>query len=411
VRTGSLWARLLELGAAVVEDVTLGDAGEVVVAARPRWHQLDRCGVCGRRCPGFDLGEGRRRWRALDLGATLAYVEGDAPRVSCHEHGVVVCAVPWARHASRFTRCFEDQAAWLAVQCSKRAVAELMRIAWRTVGSICTRVAAEASARRDLLAGLRWIGIDEISHRKGQRYLTVVIDHHSGRLVWAASGRDRATVKAFLDALGRERCARIELVSADMAAWIAGPIAERCPHAVRCVDPFHVVKLATDALDAIRRDVWNEARQAGQTALARDLKGARFALWKNPEHLTRRQQAKLAAIQRTNQRLYRAYLLKEQLRQIYRLPAEHAIALLDAWLQWARRCRLTPFVKLARTLTEQRAGIEAAINHGLSNARVEAVNTKIRLITRRAFGFHSPDALIALAMLTLAGLCPPLPGR
>jgi transposase len=411
VRIGSVWARLLGLGAAVVEDVTLGDAGEVVVAARPRWHQLDRCGVCGRRCPGFDLGEGRRRWRALDLGATLAYVEADAPRVSCDEHGVVVCAVPWARHASRFTRCFEDQAAWLAVQCSKRAVAELMRIAWRTVGSICERVAAEASAHRDLLAGLRWIGIDEISHRKGQRYLTVVVDHHSGRLVWACAGRDRTTVAAFLDALGPERCAQIELVSADMAAWISGPIAERCPHAVRCVDPFHVVQLATDALDEIRREVWNEARQAGQTAVARDLKGARFALWKNPEHLTRRQRAKLAAIQRTNQRLYRAYLLKEQLRQIYRVPAEDAIALLDAWIQWARRCRLTPFVKLARTLTEQRAGIEAAINHGLSNARVEAINTKIRLITRRAFGFHSPHALIALAMLTLAGLCPPLPGR
>jgi transposase len=411
VRIGSVWARLLGLGAAVVEDVTLGDAGEVVIAARPRWHQQDRCGVCRRRCPGFDLGEGRRRWRALDLGATLAYVEADAPRVSCDEHGVVVCAVPWARHASRFTRCFEDQAAWLAVQCSKRAVAELMRIAWRTVGSICERVAAEASAHRDLLAGLRWIGIDEISHRKGQRYLTVVVDHHSGRLVWACAGRDRTTVAAFLDALGPERCAQIELVSADMAAWISGPIAERCPHAVRCVDPFHVVQLATDALDEIRREVWNEARQAGQTAVARDLKGARFALWKNPEHLTRRQRAKLAAIQRTNQRLYRAYLLKEQLRQIYRVPAEDAIALLDAWIQWARRCRLTPFVKLARTLTEQRAGIEAAINHGLSNARVEAINTKIRLITRRAFGFHSPHALIALAMLTLAGLCPPLPGR
>jgi transposase len=411
VRTASVWARLLELGAAVVEDVTIGDAGEVVVAARPRWHRRDRCGVCGRRSPGFDLGEGRRRWRALDLGTTVAFVEAESPRVRCREHGVVVCAVPWARHGSRFTRSFEDQAAWLAVQCSKRAVAELLRIAWRTVGSICERVAAEAAGQRDLLAGLRSIGIDEIAHRTGQRYLTVVVDHHTGRLVWAAAGRDRATVERFLDALGEQRCQQIELVSADMASWISGPIAERCPDAVRCVDPFHVVALATDALDEIRREVWNEARKAGQTAVARELKGARFALWKNPENLTERQQTKLAAVQRTNQRLYRAYLLKEQLRQIYRVPAEHAIALLDAWLKWARRCRLRPFVKLARTITEQRPGIEAAIEHELSNARVEAINTKIRLITRRAFGFHSPHALIALAMLTLGGLCPPLPGR
>ena len=409
MRGTRVWARLLGLRRAVIEDVFLGNEGEVVVAARPNWRERDRCGVCRRRSPGFDLGEGRRRWRALDLGTTFAYVEADAPRVSCRRHGVVVCAVPWARHSSRFTRAFEDQVAWLAVNCSKTAVAALMRVAWRTVGGVCERVAAEAKREVDLLAGLRRIGIDEISHRKGQRYLTVVVDHDSGRLVWAAAGRDRATVEAFLDQLGEERCKQVELVSCDMASWIAGPIAERCPNAVRCVDPFHVVKLATDALDEVRREVWNEARRAGQRAVAEELKGARFALRKNPERLSKRQQAKLADIQHSNKPLYRAYLLKEQLRQIYRLPAKAAIALLERWLAWARRCRLPAFVKLARTITDQRAGIVAAIEHGLSNARVEAINTQIRLITRRAFGFHSANALIALAMLTLADLCPTLP--
>jgi len=393
----------------VVEDVFIGERGEVVVAARPGWRERDRCGICRRRSPGFDLGEGRRRWRALDLGTTFAYVEADAPRVSCRRHGVVVCAVPWARHDSRFTRAFEDQVAWLAVNCSKTAVAALMRIAWRTVGGICERVCAEARREVDLLAGLRRIGIDEISHRKGQRYLTVVVCHDTGRLVWAAAGRGRQTVERFLDALGEERCKQVELVSCDMAAWITGPASERCPNAELCLDPFHVVQLATDALDEIRREVWNEARRAGQTALAQELKGARFALWKNPENLTARQQAKLADIQQTNRRLYRAYLLKEQLRQIYQLPPEQATGLLERWLAWARRCRLESFRKLARTITDQRAGILAAIQHGLSNARVEAINTQIRLITRRAFGFHSANALIALAMLSLADLCPSLP--
>ena len=409
MRGTRVWARLLGLKAAVVEDVYCGDQGEVVVAVRPCWRERDRCGVCRRRSPGFDMGAGRRRWRALDLGTTFAYVEAAAPRVSCRDHGVVVCAVPWARHKARFTKAFEDQVAWLAVNCSKSAVAQLMRTSWRTVGGICERVAAEAQRERDLLTGLRRIGIDEISHRVGLRYLTVVVDHDTGRLVWAAAGRDRKTVEVFLDALGEERCKQIELVSCDMAAWIAGPIAERLPDAVRCVDPFHVVQLASDALDEIRREVWNQARKAGQTQLARDLKGARFALWKNPENLTVRQQAKLASIEKLNAPLFRAYLLKEQLRQIYRLPADAAIALLDGWLKCARRCRLRPFVKLARTITGQRAGILAAIEHGLSNARVEQINTQIRLITRRAFGFHSAQALIALAMLTLAGLCPPLP--
>ena len=127
------------------------------------------------------------------------------------------------------------------------------------------------------------------------------------------------------------------------------------------------------------------------------------------EQVGAEQRAKLSDIEQTNRPLFRAYLLKEQLRQIYRLPAKAAIALLDRWLAWARRCRLKPFVKLARTISDQRAGILAAIEHGLSNARVEAINTQIRLITRRAFGFHSPPALIALAMLSLADLQPPLP--
>ena len=130
----------------------------------------------------------------MDVGTIFALLEAEAPRVRCPEHGVVVGAVPWAGHDSRFTRAFEEQVAWLAVNTSSSAVAELMRISWRTVGPIRERVAAEAGPGVDLLAGLRRIGIDEISHRKGHRYLTVVVDHDSGRLVWAAPGPDSKTV-------------------------------------------------------------------------------------------------------------------------------------------------------------------------------------------------------------------------
>jgi transposase len=393
---------------AVVEDVRV-ELGTIVVSVRQRSREKYRCGVCGRCCPREDAGEGRRRWRALDLGTTFAYLEADAPRVYCKHHRVVVAAVSWARHDSRFTVAFEDQCCWLAVNTSKKAVAELMRVTWRTVGSICQRVAEEQVAERDLLAGLKRIGIDDFSHRKGHRYLTVVVDHDTGHLVWAAPGRDRKTVEKFLKLLGEERRAQIELVSCDMAESIAGAIAQRCPNAVRCVDPFHVIQLATDALDEIRREVWNQARRAGQKQAAKELKGARFVLWKNANRLTERQQHKLAHIQQANKPLYRAYLISQQLREIYRVTHDEAVELLDAWLAWARRCRLPPFVKLAKTITKQRPGIEAAIRHGLSNARIEQLNTQLRLITRRAYGFRTPEALIALAMLSLGGLCPPLP--
>jgi transposase len=121
VRGIRVWARLVGLCRAVVEDVRLGSEGEVIVSVRPNWRERDRCGICRRRSPGYDLGEGRRRWRALDLGRTLCFLEADAPRVTCRRHGVVVVAVPWARHNSRFTRVFEDQVSWLAVNCSKTA--------------------------------------------------------------------------------------------------------------------------------------------------------------------------------------------------------------------------------------------------------------------------------------------------
>jgi transposase len=169
------WARMLGLGLGktVVGGVDVDRDDAIVVAVRPRFSQRDRCPHCRRRCPGYDLGEGRRRWRALDLGTTFCFLEADAPRVECKRHGVVVQAVPWARHDAGFTRSFDDQVAWLTVNTSKTAICVLMRIAWRTVGRICERVSAEAKQGRDLLAGLKALGFDEISIRKGQKYLTV----------------------------------------------------------------------------------------------------------------------------------------------------------------------------------------------------------------------------------------------
>jgi len=230
--------------------------------------------------------------------------------------------------------------------------------------------------------------------------------------VWAADGRDAKILGEFFVLLGEERCSKIALVSCDQGAWVRRAVGEHCPNAIVCMDPFHVTQMATDALDVVRRDVWNEARRRKDAAGAKWLKGARWALWKAPERLSERQRTKLAQIQTTNRDLYRAYLLKEHLRAVFHqdMP-EAAIGLLDAWISWARRSRLPSFVKLARTIRRDRAAIVATLTHGLSNARMEAANTTIRLITRRAFGFHSAAALIALAMLTLGGLCPPLPGR
>jgi transposase len=174
VRKASVWARLLGVERTVFEQIEFDDEEDLVIChVRPVKAGRQRCGICRRRCGGYDAGAGRRRWRTLDLGTIRAVLEADAPRVRCPDHGVVVAAVPWARHAAGHTRFFDDQVAWLAVTCSKTAVCQLMRIAWRSVGAIVARVCADVDAVTDRFAGLRRIGIDEISCKKGHKYLTI----------------------------------------------------------------------------------------------------------------------------------------------------------------------------------------------------------------------------------------------
>ena len=265
MRSARLWAGLLGLAKVVVEDVEFDEVEQVlVVSARPRKATKRRCGRCGKRCPGYDQGEGRRRWRTLDFGQVQAFLEADSPRVRCPEHGVVAAQVPWARHGAGHTYAFDDTAAWLVTHCSKSAVRDLLRIAWRTVGSIVTRVVADAEATTDRFANLRRIGIDEISYKRGHKYLTVIVDHDTGVLLWARPGRDSTTLAKFFDSLGAQRCAQITLVSADAAEWIATVVAARCQNAELCLDPFHIVAWATKALDEVRREVWNAARKGGR---------------------------------------------------------------------------------------------------------------------------------------------------
>jgi transposase len=408
---------------AVVEGVDYDAAEEaLVVSVRPKAEAGNRCGQCGRRSPGYDRGAGRRRWRALDLGTCRVFIEAEAPRVACRSHGPTVAAVPWARHGAGHTRDFDDQAAWLAVHVSKSAVVALLRIAWRTVGAIVARVSADIDAVVDRFEGLRRIGIDEISYKRGHRYLTVVVDHDTGRLVWAAPGRNDATLHGFFDALGPERAALITHVSADMADWIARVVAARAPNALCCADPFHVVSWAISALDVERNRAWNQASgrrpmnmvaRRHNTALgdARQIKRSRYALWKNPNDLTTRQHHQLEWIAKTDPRLWRAYLLKEGLRYAVALKGDEGRDALDVWIGWARRCRIPAFVELGRKVVDNRDAIEAMMDSRLSNGLIESTNTKIRLLTRVAFGFHGPKPLIALAMLALGGHCPPLPGR
>lgn len=392
------------LDGAVVESIRI-EGDSIIVSARPR-KRAPRCPVCGRRCDAYDRLPARR-WRALDDGALKRYVEYAPTRVRCPEHGVRSEAVPWARSAAgRFTRGFEDQVAWLACACSRSAVSELMRVDWHTVGGICARVAADLDARAggSRLDGLRRIGIDETSYKKGHRYMTVVVDRDSGCAVWCARGHGRAQLEAF----------------ADVAA-------ERMPAAELAIDPFRAASWCTDALDDLRRQAWRDARGAprpkrrrgrpgkGEAAPAdpaRLAKGLRYPLLKNPGDLTEGQADALGALKSLGTALWRGYLLKEAFRAVFGAGSEaDAREGLAGWLSWACRSRIPQFVELSRKVRRKAGGIVRSIALGVSNARVEAVNNKIKVAIRQAYGFRSTGNLMALVMLRCSPLRPSLPGR
>lgn len=415
MRESRVWQAMLGVPGLVVESVDLEDDERVVggrvvvVSVRVRFGARGQCARCGVRCAGYDQGRGRRRWRSLDHGVMKVFLEADAPRVRCGEHGVVVAQVPWARPGAKHTRGFEDMVAWLVAHAPASTVAAVLRVAWRTVTAVVDRVVREASGRVDLLEGVTRIGIDEIAYRKGHRYLVCVIDHDTGRLIWARPGRNAATIEAFFTEMGPDRAKRLTHVSADGADWIHAPVAAHAPQAVLCLDPFHVIMWVNDALDQVRRDLWNRLRRAGHHARAANLKGTRWALVKNPVDLTLTQKQTLADLRAINSPLYTAYLIKEQLRNVFRLKGRDGRRYLIGAISWAAHSHQPALVRLAATLRRHLPLITNTLDHGLSNARCEATNTHLRALTKRANGYHTPHALISMAMLTRSGLCPPLP--
>ncbi|MGZ8996680.1 MAG: ISL3 family transposase [Rhodospirillales bacterium] len=406
MRVTTAFKRLLRLPGASVIDVSFAAAGVIVTVRLRRRRRI--CAQCGQTGRQLEIHDRRvKRWRHLDLAGNRCVIECELRRLRCPDCGVRLEPVPWARPGAAHTRDFEDVVAWLAQQMAFSPITRLLRVGWHTIGPIVARVVAD-HLDEDRLAGLVCIGVDEISYRRHHRYLTTVADHATGAIVWCQPGRNSATLQRFFDELG-DRKGSIRAVSIDMSGEYQRAIRAAVPDAQICFDPFHVVRLGARATDQVRRDEWNR-HDRSHTPEGRWIKGTRWSLLKAPENQTVGQLATLADVQVENRRLYRAFLLKEELRLLYHLPdCDLAPAHLDAWLAWASRSKLRPFVRLARTLREHRDGILAAIRLGLSNGRLEGLNSKIRLISHRAFGFHSADPLIALIYLCCAGITIELP--
>jgi transposase len=336
------------------------------------------------------------------------FLEYALRRVDCRRCGVRVERVPWAAQGSWFCHEFEELVAYMARAMDISAVSRLMGVSWAAVDGIVQRV---ISARLDAsrLDNLRRIGIDEFSYRKRHHYLTVVVDHDRRRVVWVGKGRGTKTLGAFFELLGPERNAKLELVTMDMAGGYLSAVRQHVPRAEIVFDRFHVQRLASAAVDRVRRGLWQRLKG---TDAGRRIKGSRFPLLKRPWNLSRRERQKLNEIQSNNRPLYRAYLLKEALAHAleYKQPARAKKAL-DEWLFWASRSRLTAFVRAARTIRRHYDGVLAYVGCRLTNGLIEGINGRLRMVARRAFGFQSAHALIAMFYLCAGGIVlnPPLP--
>lgn len=402
VRVTTLLNRMIALPGLWVKGVRFerGPEGEKLIILIHRRFRRLTCPACGTQVRGrFE--EKTRRWRHLAMWGQKTYLEGPIRRLRCPTcQAVRTERVPWARPGSDFTCSFEDAVGLLAQQVSRTAVAELTGIAWVTVGSIAERLVDE-KLEASRFEELRRIGVDEISYRKHHHYLTVVVDHERHRVVWVGVGKSAKTLGQFFDVLGPERSAALEWVSVDMSAAYLKAITEAAPQAQIVFDRFHVARLANDAVDAVRRVQVAKLPVADRA----QLKGTRWALLKRPPHRRAEEEAKLSVIQRFNRPVYRALLLKESFLEIFSTETRsEAEERMQSWLAWASRSRLKPFVRLGRTVRKHLEGILRFVDSRLTNARLEGMNNKIRLLSHRAFGFHSAAPLIATIYLCCSGI-------
>ena len=276
MRVTTAFNRLLKLDGVNVTDVVIG-ADTVVVSVALRRRRLV-CPECDYTTAArYDTRPKPSRWRHLALGTSKLVIAATLRRLECPVHGWRVEGVPFARPGARFTRDFETLVAWSATAMDKKAVTRALRIDWDTVGRICERVVADEldPARLDELFH---VGVDEVSWRKHHNYLTLVVNHDTGKIVWGAQGKDAKTLDTFFDALGEARSGQIEAVSMDMGPAFRKSVLTHAEQATICFDPFHVVQLAAEALNTVRREVWQQLRELPDQQVAKKFKGARWAL-------------------------------------------------------------------------------------------------------------------------------------
>ena len=368
--------------------------------------RLLRCGICHQRCREVHDIRKEREWRDLSMRKLALKLRYRPRRVDCPRCGVRVEDFPWSEPWARVTTALANAVAVLARELSWQGTARAYGLNWKSVATIVKR-AVRYGLKYRARPPVHVIGIDDVSRRKGQVYLTVVYDLERRVLLWVGEDRtEEAVRKFFTEEMGRRRCRTLQVVCMDMWAPYAKLVREHATNAQLLFDRFHIVKHLNEAVDAVRRELWRQLVSKEKV----EVKGTRWLLLNNPWNLTNDQKERLSTLVRWNSPLVRAWYLKEafQLFWAYKQP-KRAAEYLTKWMQSAMRSRLEPFKKFVRMLRAHLDGVLAWSKTRISNGAVEGMNNKIKSISHRSFGFRTAANFIAAIYHCCARL--PLPAE
>jgi transposase len=367
-------------------------------------NRLLRCGVCRQRCLEVHDIRKEREWSDLSMRKLPLKLRYRPRRVECPRCGVRVEDFPWAESWARVTTALSTAVAVLARELSWQGTAREYGLNWKSVATIVKR-AVHYGLKHRARPPVHVIGIDEVSRRKGQVYLTVVYDLERRVLLWVGDDRTEEAVRPFFtQEMGKRRCQTLRVVCMDMWAPYAKLVRDHAINAQILFDRFHIVKHLNEAVHAARRELWRQLTSKERVTF----KGTRWLLLKNPWNLNSGQKERLSTLVRWNSPLVRAWYLKEsfQLFWGYMQPWRAKQHLLK-WMTSAMRSKLVPFKKFVGMLRSHLDGVLAWTTTRLSNGAVEGMNNKIKSISHRSFGFRSAENFIAAIYHCCARL--PLP--
>jgi transposase len=357
----------------------------VIFTIRHKREKL-RCPVCSGR-EVMMRGTTKRRFKTVPIGSKVVFFDLEVQRIGCRRCGSVrQASLGFADPRFSYTHAFERYALELSRRMTIQDVARHLSVSWDVIKEMQKRDLTKRFAK-PYLKDLQKIAIDEISVRKGHRYLTIVLDMISGAVIFVGNGKGSDALEPFWKKLKRAK-AKIEAVAMDMSPAYISAVSSHLPKAVIVFDHFHVIKLFNDKLSELRRDLYHEARDRLQKKV---LKGTRWLLLKNPENLdsAKGERERLNDALLLNQPLSCAYYLKEDLRQIWLQPnKEQAKLVLDDWIKKADSSGIKMLMKFAKTLAAFQSGILSYYDFRISAAPLEGTNNKIKTMKRMAYGFR-----------------------